>query len=163
MKAYLRLPADAWRPARAKSTHAMFPSGQIAHRITGIQTTLYEGQILYRTQWLCSPQGGTRMTLIPEGAHEGRECFRCADITFGLVVYRLFDASGALLYVGATATKETRLRAHSRRAAWWPEVASHTFVRYLDEASAREAEVLAIRTENLKYNRLLRAHRTAAS
>lgn len=158
-----KLPQSAWRPARAKTTHAMFPAGQVAHRITGVQTALHEDRIHYRTQWLCSPQGGAGMTLIPDGAHLGRECFRCADITFGIVVYRLFDASGALLYVGATATKATRLRAHARRAMWWPEVASHTFVRYPDEASAREAEATAIRTEHPRHNKLLRAHKTAAS
>lgn len=162
MKAHL-LPTSAWRPARAKSTHAMFPAGQIAHRITGVQTALHEDRIHYRTQWLCNPQGGAGMTLIPDGAHVGRECFRCADITFGIVVYRLFDAAGALLYVGATATKETRLRAHSRRAMWWPEVATHTFIRYPDEASAREAESIAIRTENPKYNKQLRVQRPTAS
>jgi predicted GIY-YIG superfamily endonuclease len=37
-------------------------------------------------------------------------------------VYWLFDASGALLYVGATVNVRQRLAEHRRRQHWWPQV-----------------------------------------
>lgn len=74
-------PAAPWRPAKAKVRFAMFPKGQIVHHITGTQTACHEGQVLYRTQWLCSPTGGAGMVLVRDVA-QGTECRRCADVVF---------------------------------------------------------------------------------
>lgn len=37
-------------------------------------------------------------------------------------VYHLFDASGALIYVGFTGSPLNRWQAHQRKAPWWPQV-----------------------------------------
>lgn len=40
-------------------------------------------------------------------------------------IYRIYDASGVLLYLGCTVNVEQRLKAH-RRKPWWPQVARVT-------------------------------------
>lgn len=40
-----------------------------------------------------------------------------------VVLYRLFDASGALLYVGVSRDPFERLRRHAQKKEWWAEVA----------------------------------------
>jgi hypothetical protein len=46
------------------------------------------------------------------------------------VVYRCFDAEKHLLYVGCSGQPERRLKVHSWRKPWWPDVHSTTFEHY---------------------------------
>lgn len=164
-----QLPASAWRPARAKVRFAMFPKGQVVHHVTGVQSALHDGRIHYKTEWLCSPNGGAGTVLVRELAAQGTECHRCADVVLGPVIYRLYDKAGALLYIGATGGLATRLRRHKRHPFWGYDIASHTYERYADMRTASEAEALAIRTEhpmhnvNLLHPRRVRAVVQAAS
>lgn len=70
-------------------------------------------------------------------------------------VYRFFDRSGRLLYVGKALDPRARQKQHERRA-WWPDVdtlrTTHTV--YDSERAALDAEDVAIRDENPLYNRV---------
>jgi hypothetical protein len=66
-------------------------------------------------------------------------------------VYRLFDASGRLLYVGIGYNYLARWRMHAKKP-WWPEVASKDVVWYKSRLVAAYEEARAIRTENPIYN-----------
>lgn len=70
-------------------------------------------------------------------------------------VYRFFDASGALLYVGKAVDPIARQKNHERRI-WWPDVdTSRTTHTWFDnERLALDAEDAAIRDENPLYNRV---------
>lgn len=76
-------------------------------------------------------------------------------------VYRCYDATGELLYIGATSDIETRIDAHVRHAFWSPLVADIRTTRYIDRQLAREAEADAIREENPRFNILLRRARAS--
>lgn len=69
-------------------------------------------------------------------------------------VYRLFDAAGELLYVGASRTPLRRLRAHQSGQAWWPEVdlTKLQLERFPSQEEAFIAELQAIRSEHPKFN-----------
>lgn len=67
-------------------------------------------------------------------------------------LYRLFDTSGALLYVGITNDTDTRWKAHSRRKEWWPQVDTKTVEWFGDRLSAASAEAKAIREEQPRWN-----------
>lgn len=67
-------------------------------------------------------------------------------------LYRLFDGSGVLLYVGIAADLEGRLRVHLARA-WGDAIASFTVKWYADWAECSRAEREAIRRENPIHNR----------
>lgn len=67
-------------------------------------------------------------------------------------VYRLYNESGALLYVGMSNNVPKRLVQQARAQSWWPEVASHTAEAYPDRSDAAAAERHAIETEDPKYN-----------
>lgn len=67
-------------------------------------------------------------------------------------LYRFFDASGVLLYVGRTIDARSRFRSHERSKDWFHEVAriDRHVVNSAEELAA--AEVAAIRSEGPRYN-----------
>ena len=66
-------------------------------------------------------------------------------------LYRLYDVSGRLLYVGIAFDPEARWRQHRPRR-WWKDVASKTVVLYGTRREAEAAESAAIRTEAPLHN-----------
>lgn len=69
-----------------------------------------------------------------------------------MAVYRPYDASGALLYVGLSKNFGQRWQQQSSLKAWWPQVARMTVDWYDDEDAAVQAEQDAIRMEHPVYN-----------
>lgn len=67
-------------------------------------------------------------------------------------VYRLFDDSGALLYVGVAVNPATRWTQHASEKDWWPEVKRKTVDWHDDREAAFAAEVKLIKTERPRYN-----------
>jgi len=67
-------------------------------------------------------------------------------------LYRLFDSSGVLLYVGVSYTVEKRLQAHRSTAAWYSDVVETKVESFPTRWLALEAELEAIRTESPLYN-----------
>lgn len=74
------------------------------------------------------------------------------DDTFEAHVYRAFDASGRLLYVGCSVDLEGRLREHSRSAHWWLFQDRIVAVGYPTREEAAEAEETAIGAEHPRWN-----------
>ena len=68
-----------------------------------------------------------------------------------IYVYRCFDGSGGLLYVGMTNNLVRRIRTH-QRSQWIWDVEALTAETYPDRTTAAAAERLAIRTENPRWN-----------
>jgi excinuclease UvrABC nuclease subunit len=64
----------------------------------------------------------------------------------------MFDADGALLYVGVAKNLGTRWSRHAHDALWWPKVQHQTADWYPNEPAAYAAEREAIRTESPRYN-----------
>lgn len=67
-------------------------------------------------------------------------------------VYRLYDASGELLYVGVSHHPRARLKAHGLRKPWWPEVSRDDVQWHPDRDAALREEARVIREENPRYN-----------
>lgn len=67
-------------------------------------------------------------------------------------LYRFWDRSGRLLYVGVTGDPETRWRTHGGRKTWWREVCRVTVEHFGDRLSLESAEIAAIDAEAPKYN-----------
>jgi len=70
--------------------------------------------------------------------------------TFAL--YRWWDASGNLLYVGKSIRLLSRIEQHRRNSKFFDEAASMTIERFPDELTLGLAEVDAIRSEKPLYN-----------
>jgi hypothetical protein len=67
-------------------------------------------------------------------------------------LYRHFDAQGALLYVGISASAVRRLAEHKKGAAWFSSIAFVEVERFPTRAAAQQAEFEAITRERPKYN-----------
>ena len=67
-------------------------------------------------------------------------------------LYRLYDATGALLYVGITTSLKVRMAQHAADKSWWPEVTRKTVTWCDDRAEAAKAELVAIRAERPLHN-----------
>ena len=67
-------------------------------------------------------------------------------------LYRLFDESGELLYVGITSNPERRLHHHKHTKPWWSEVATVTFENHPTGDDVAAAEADAIESERPRYN-----------
>jgi predicted GIY-YIG superfamily endonuclease len=66
-------------------------------------------------------------------------------------VYRLYDAEGALLYVGMTVNPLGRIPAHKRKP-WGDQIDHHAVEWFENRVAAKEAERSAIRHENPIHN-----------
>jgi hypothetical protein len=75
-----------------------------------------------------------------------------APVEVPQTLYRFFDASGALLYVGITCDLPERVRRHRGEKAWWLDVANITVQHYADRQSVEEAEREAIERERPRWN-----------
>ncbi|NOR03677.1 hypothetical protein HGK72_26865 [Mycolicibacterium fortuitum] len=70
-----------------------------------------------------------------------------------LVLYRFFDADGALLYIGKSIRAWDRLAEHRRGARFYPDAANITLQRgFCSEAALAKAEVAAIQAERPRFN-----------
>jgi GIY-YIG catalytic domain len=67
-------------------------------------------------------------------------------------VYRLYDAGGALLYIGATSEPGRRFSQHKGTKPWWSDVARHTIEWHETEQDALTAEAGAILAEHPLHN-----------
>jgi hypothetical protein len=67
-------------------------------------------------------------------------------------LYRLFGTNDELLYVGITLSPAARLKEHSWRKPWWPEVQRHEIEWHENWHAAAAAEQAAIEAEGPKYN-----------
>ena len=67
-------------------------------------------------------------------------------------VYRLFDASGTLLYIGSSNNPRVRCYEHASTKRWWPEVASRTEAWFETRVEALAEEKRAIGVEQPQYN-----------
>lgn len=74
-------------------------------------------------------------------------------------LYRHFDASGRLLYVGVSLSAIGRLRQHRRESHWSSEVATVMIEKFPTRADALRAERNAIIRENPKHNTIRRPER----
>ena len=68
------------------------------------------------------------------------------------VLYRFYDTSGDLLYVGITADPVSRWRSHRGEKPWWHEVTNITLEVHPDRDTVLAAETIAIATEKPRYN-----------
>jgi predicted GIY-YIG superfamily endonuclease len=67
-------------------------------------------------------------------------------------LYRMFDRTGNLLYVGITNNPIERWRTHAQRKEWWHSVIRIEVEDYPSQRTALAAEVVAIRTESPLHN-----------
>jgi predicted GIY-YIG superfamily endonuclease len=68
-------------------------------------------------------------------------------------LYRVYDHTQRLLYVGISNNSYTRLRQHLRTQPWGYEIHQVTVKRYHSRPAARAAERRAIRREGPIYNK----------
>lgn len=66
-------------------------------------------------------------------------------------VYRLYDGSGSLLYIGSAYDPDERCKAH-HGAAWWPDVDTRSDEPRASRQDAYAAEMAGISTERPRYN-----------
>ena len=72
--------------------------------------------------------------------------------TMAPCVYRVYDATGRLLYIGSAKDLEQRMKNHRSLSCWHPLAEHVTAESYPDMASARAAEAAAIRAEQPVFN-----------
>jgi predicted GIY-YIG superfamily endonuclease len=68
------------------------------------------------------------------------------------VLYRFFDATGRLLYVGITVHLPNRLTDHRHGKPWWTDVTRITLEHHPDRNAVLHAERVAIQKEHPKWN-----------
>lgn len=68
------------------------------------------------------------------------------------VLYRFFDQTNDLLYVGITCSVPKRFGQHRDTKEWWPQIAAVRMEHFNDRASVLAAERAAVAAEKPKYN-----------
>lgn len=68
------------------------------------------------------------------------------------VLYRLYDATGALLYVGISGRWARRMVEHAQEKPWFADVSDVQIERFPTGREARAAELRAIRSEGPRHN-----------
>jgi predicted GIY-YIG superfamily endonuclease len=119
-------------------------------RLTAVLDVMFTiGAPIVATQFLLDHLWQRLTRLAAELASLRQFADEVADPTF---LYRLFDADGALLYVGITRTLDRRMQQHALKQPWWPEVAKTVTTEYRTRAQAARAEHAAIEAENPRHN-----------
>lgn len=72
------------------------------------------------------------------------------------VLYRMYDASETLLYVGISVSVEARFIDHRDGKPWWPDVTSIKLEHFTSREAVERAEQRAIKAERPLYNVLHR-------
>jgi prevent-host-death family protein len=67
-------------------------------------------------------------------------------------LYRLFDDSDALLYIGIAYDPTERWKQHTGTSPWWERVARKAVEWHPSRAVAEQAETAAIKSERPRYN-----------
>jgi prevent-host-death family protein len=67
-------------------------------------------------------------------------------------LYRLYDKTGTLLYIGISHQPEVRFEQHADQKEWWPLVDRREIAWFDDRPSAALAEAAAIRAEDPEHN-----------
>lgn len=67
-------------------------------------------------------------------------------------LYRFYDDTDRLLYVGVTMNPPRRFRTHEGTKVWWAEVSHIALESYLERSDVLAAEASAIRAEQPLYN-----------
>lgn len=67
-------------------------------------------------------------------------------------LYRLYDATDQLLYVGVSHNPDVRWGQHSLNKEWWPQVAKRTVDWHETRLLAEAAEATAISSEKPRHN-----------
>ncbi|MGO4459388.1 GIY-YIG nuclease family protein [Streptomyces sp. M-16] len=67
-------------------------------------------------------------------------------------LYRLFDGSDQLLYVGIAFVPRQRWKTHARQKPWWGQVALREIEWFPSRSEAESAEIRAIEAERPRYN-----------
>lgn len=68
------------------------------------------------------------------------------------ILYRVFDATEALLYVGITNDLARRFADHAQEQPWWLDVADCRTEFFPDRVALEAAEMLAIQIEHPRHN-----------
>ena len=68
------------------------------------------------------------------------------------VLYRFFNSTGQLLYIGITMNPPQRFKEHRDSKDWWTEVAGITVENYPNRTALAEAERRAIKVERPRHN-----------
>lgn len=77
---------------------------------------------------------------------------RAARLAGRTALYRLFNTTGELLYVGVTNNLDVRYGAHATEKPWWHEVAERKVVWFESRDEALATETRAINDEKPRYN-----------
>lgn len=67
-------------------------------------------------------------------------------------LYRVYDADGALLYIGRTVSPVIRFQEHQDSKSWWGEASVIRLEHFDTPAELKRAERQAIQQEHPKYN-----------
>ncbi|MBB4893527.1 excinuclease UvrABC nuclease subunit [Streptomyces olivoverticillatus] len=67
-------------------------------------------------------------------------------------VYRLFDSTGQVLYIGMSRNPMARWGIHAEQHSWWPRVATYELAWYPTRQEAEAAEKAAIKAESPTCN-----------
>jgi hypothetical protein len=117
----------------------MHSSGDLPFRKVGRVLVVSAGEL---EDWIESKTIRRTAAILPHGE----------PLPLRFTLYRFYDASGVLLYVGITAMGVSRWAAHAKDKPWWTEVAT-VRVEHMDSLpELLAAELVAIRSEQPKYN-----------
>ncbi|MFM9461254.1 hypothetical protein ACKI1K_00155 [Streptomyces scabiei] len=111
-----------------------------------------EGQMQRLTGQRCSGTSSAGTSANPARASQRGPRKTAEQPSESVALYRFYDRSGVLLYVGVTNDTQVRWYDHSRVKPWWPTVARKRIEWLPTRADAERAEAAAIAAENPLWN-----------
>lgn len=127
----------------------------LAHAVLDAAGVLIRGKITYSARWACDPRHGVLNAIfLDEAQATGKMCHYCFPRIpdAGDCLYRIYDKSGHLVYIGSTDSIGERIAVHRRIAKWRDRIADVRTTTYPTLPAARAAEVAAIKAEHPECN-----------
>ena len=130
-------------PVRVKCRAGAARKKMLAHVIDRAASVVIDGKVFYAAKWACrNTHGSLDVIFLADPREAGAMCKPCfAGIAnFSIGVYRIYDESGGLLYIGSSESINARVSHHKRNAPWRDRIAEVRLTEYASLAEATAAE-----------------------
>lgn len=128
----------------------------------GVSATTFDALVAQKTMPTPRIAGSEKIWDVDELYCARLSILREREDTEKTCLYRHFDKSGVLLYVGIARDHQSRLKSHSRYADWKYDIATVTVEYFETRTEAGRAEIKAIQTEKPLHNIAHKLHLKAA-
>jgi predicted GIY-YIG superfamily endonuclease len=159
-RARVRYQCKSVRPDEAWAISPRTRAGRRAHLIREAAVAWPRGKETYFAAYICDGGGDRGVQLVTDVPDDIEPCDDCliGGEYDKPTVYRLYDTTDELAYVGFSEDFLNRMKQHSQTKEWWPQIKRCEFDLYETREEGMAAELELIQLHQPRFNKMHTAH-----